>query len=394
MLTVPYREHATLRKRQFGRIEHRIGPAIHLNSLDGRPMPAFTHHLFVCGNVRDAGHPRGSCDPEGRQTLRDAFKVALKKAGVAQTTRANHAGCLDQCEHGPVVAIYPQGIWYGKVTPEDAPRIVEATIIRGEILGPTSRSSTTASTTPTARTGAGRSEMKSSEIPTSPTIAGTREIVDQARRDGRTIGLVPTMGALHAGHRQLIERAKAASDFVVVSIFVNPTQFGPLEDFRRYPRTIEGDREVCSAGGASMIFAPEVEEMYPGGPSSTFVEVPGLSGLLEGASRPGHFRGVATIVLKLFSIVRPDLAFFGSKDYQQLQVIRSMVADLDLPVDIRAVPTVREADGLAMSSRNRYLGPEERRAAVVLFEALEAAKQAILGGERDAERVRQISDDR
>jgi pantoate--beta-alanine ligase len=221
-------------------------------------------------------------------------------------------------------------------------------------------------------------------------IDEVRRSVALARREGRVVGLVPTMGALHAGHLRLIEEARAASGLVVVSLFVNPTQFGPNEDFRRYPRTEEADLDLCARGGAGVVFAPSVEEMFPGGPSSTFVEVPSLSDRLEGVSRPGHFRGVATVVLKLFNIVGPDLAFFGMKDYQQLQVIRRMVADLDVPVDVRAVATVREPDGLAMSSRNRYLDPDQRRAAVVLSRALEAASEAVRAGERDADRVRQI----
>ncbi len=225
---------------------------------------------------------------------------------------------------------------------------------------------------------------------TCPTISGVREEVARARREGRTIGLVPTMGALHAGHLRLVEEARAASGLVVVSIFVNPTQFGPNEDFQRYPRTLDADLALCEAGGADVIFAPGSEEMYPNGPISTFVEIPGLSDRLEGASRPGHFRGVATVVLKLFAIVGPDFAFFGTKDYQQLQVIRRMVSDLDLPVEIRPVLTVREPDGLAMSSRNRYLDPEQRRAAVVLSKSLKNASDAVRDGERDADRVRQI----
>jgi pantoate--beta-alanine ligase len=227
-------------------------------------------------------------------------------------------------------------------------------------------------------------------IPTFATIAEVRRAVAGARRAGRTVGLVPTMGALHEGHRKLVEQARAKSDFVVVSVFVNPTQFGPTEDFSRYPRTLAADVELCALGGAEAVFAPTVLEMYPRGPSSTFVEVPVLSDRFEGASRPGHFRGVATVVLKLFTIVGPDLAFFGMKDYQQLQVIRRMVADLDGPVAIEAVPTVREADGLAMSSRNRYLDADQRQAAVVLSRALRLADEAVKGGERDADRVRQI----
>ena len=228
------------------------------------------------------------------------------------------------------------------------------------------------------------------DLYTASTIAEVRRLVAGARREGRTIGLVPTMGALHAGHQRLVEEARRASGFVIVSIFVNPTQFGPSEDFRRYPRTIEADAELCARGGANLIFAPEVEAMYPRGASSTFVEVPALSETLEGASRSGHFRGVATVVLKLFTIVGPDLAFFGTKDYQQLRVIRRMVEDLDIPVDVRAVSTVHEPDGLALSSRNRYLDPDHRAAAVILSKALAAAIGAVEGGERDAGRVRQI----
>jgi pantoate--beta-alanine ligase len=232
--------------------------------------------------------------------------------------------------------------------------------------------------------------MTTSKLLTCSTIAEVREGVARGRRAGRTIGLVPTMGALHAGHARLIESARAASDLVVVSIFVNPSQFGPHEDYRRYPRPFEADLELCAFHGADLVFGPSAEEIYPKGPNSTFVEVPGLSDRLEGASRPGHFRGVATVVLKLLSIVEPDLAFFGAKDYQQLQVIRRMVGDLNVNVEIRAVSTVREADGLALSSRNRYLNAEERRAAVVLSRALERASEAVRGGERCAERVRQI----
>ena len=222
------------------------------------------------------------------------------------------------------------------------------------------------------------------------TIAEVRQAVALARREGKSVGLVPTMGALHPGHQRLVEEAAVASDFVVVSIFVNPTQFGPGEDFRRYPRTIDADIALCDQGGANLVFAPEVEEVYPHGPISTYVEVPALSDTLEGASRPGHFRGVATVVLKLFQIVGPDLAFFGAKDFQQLQVVKRMVTDLDIPVQVVTVATVREADGLAMSSRNRYLDPEHRRAAVVLSQALNLARTAVERGERNAGRVRQI----
>jgi pantoate--beta-alanine ligase len=222
------------------------------------------------------------------------------------------------------------------------------------------------------------------------TIESIRAAVSAARLGGKSLGLVPTMGALHDGHVRLIESCRREAEFVVVSIFVNPTQFGPHEDFTRYPRTPDADRERCAQGGADAIFAPRVETMYPSGALETFVEVPGLSDVLEGASRPGHFRGVASVVMKLLQIVGPDLAVFGEKDYQQLQVLRRMVADLNVPVAVRAMPTVREPDGLAMSSRNRYLNPDERRSAAVLWRALEAARAAVKGGERDAGRVRQV----
>jgi pantoate--beta-alanine ligase len=221
-------------------------------------------------------------------------------------------------------------------------------------------------------------------------IEAVREAVRVARGGRQLVGLVPTMGALHRGHARLIEACRREAPFVVVSIFVNPTQFGPTEDLARYPRTPEADRRLCAEAGASAIFAPGVEAMYPRGPAATYVEVPGLSDVLEGASRPGHFRGVATVVLKLLQIVGPDVAYFGEKDYQQLLVIRRMVADLDVPVAIRGVPTVREPDGLALSSRNRYLDPEPRRAATVLSRALRTAADAVAAGEADADRVRQI----
>ncbi len=221
-------------------------------------------------------------------------------------------------------------------------------------------------------------------------IPAVRASVRAAKAGGRTVGFVPTMGALHAGHARLVEIARRDSGFVVVSIFVNPTQFGPNEDLSRYPRTPEADLRICAEAGADLVFMPAVGTMYPSGGLATFVDVPGPSDRLEGAARPGHFRGVATVVLKLLNIVGPDLAFFGEKDYQQLLVVRRMAADLDLPVEIRGVPTVREPDGLAMSSRNRYLGPEDRRAATVLWRALQAAGAAVAAGERSADRVRQI----
>jgi pantoate--beta-alanine ligase len=221
-------------------------------------------------------------------------------------------------------------------------------------------------------------------------IADIRAAVRTARASGKVVGLVPTMGALHAGHARLIECCRAETGFVVVSVFVNPTQFGPHEDLARYPRTPALDHEVCARSGADVIFAPDAQTMYPGNAPATFVEVPNLSQILEGASRPGHFRGVATVVLKLFAIVSPDIAYFGEKDFQQQLVIRRMASDLNLPVQIRTVTTVREPDGLALSSRNRYLDPVQRRAAAVLSRALRTARAAVTGGERDAGRVRQI----
>jgi pantoate--beta-alanine ligase len=222
------------------------------------------------------------------------------------------------------------------------------------------------------------------------TIAETRRAVAEARERGRTVGLVPTMGALHEGHGRLIEACRKECDFVVVSIFVNPTQFGPTEDFTRYPRTPDEDHRRCRDAGAALVFSPSVETMYPNGSACTTIDLPELTERLEGASRPGHFRGVATVVMKLFQIVQPDLAHFGEKDYQQLAVIRRMAADLNLPLTIRGVPTQREPDGLAMSSRNRYLNAEERQAATVLWRALRSASQAVERGERSGGRVRQI----
>ncbi|MSR51974.1 MAG: pantoate--beta-alanine ligase [Gemmataceae bacterium] len=215
----------------------------------------------------------------------------------------------------------------------------------------------------------------------SETIAETRAAVASARSAGKRIGFVPTMGALHAGHASLIRAARLDSDFTVVSIFVNPTQFGPNEDFTRYPRTLAADRELCGAVGTDLIFSPTVPEMYP--PTSrTIVEVPALQDVLCGRARPGHFRGVATVVLKLLEIVRPDVAVFGQKDAQQALVIRRMVADLNVPVTIRVHPTVRESDGLAMSSRNRYLDPTQRLHATCLHRALVAAENLVANGER------------
>jgi len=203
-----------------------------------------------------------------------------------------------------------------------------------------------------------------------------------------TWGFVPTMGYLHEGHLSLVRRARAENDRVAVSVFVNPTQFGPHEDYARYPRDLERDLRLLEPLGVDLVFVPSVEEMYPPG-FQTWVIVEEVSRPLEGASRPGHFRGVATVVAKLFNILRPDRAYFGQKDAQQTVVIRRMVQDLNIPVEIMICPTVREPDGLAMSSRNTYLNPEERRAATVLFRALQAAKARYEAGERDAERLRE-----
>jgi pantoate--beta-alanine ligase len=218
-------------------------------------------------------------------------------------------------------------------------------------------------------------------------LAPLRGAVAEARRNGRTIGLVPTMGALHAGHLSLIETARAQTDFVVVSIFVNPTQFGPNEDLHRYPRPLQRDLEQCGEAGVNLVFHPQPALMYPPG-YRTYVEVTGLQDVLCGASRPGHFRGVATVVLKLFNLVQPDRAYFGQKDAQQVRIIQQMARDLNVPVEVCVCPIVREADGLALSSRNEYLGAEERRRAVVLHRALNEARRQIEAGERDAAEVR------
>jgi pantoate--beta-alanine ligase len=197
------------------------------------------------------------------------------------------------------------------------------------------------------------------------------------------VGFVPTMGFLHAGHLSLIRRARAENASVVVSIFVNPTQFGPGEDFQRYPRDLDRDLGLIESARVDAVFTPTVDEMYPQG-ASTVVEVESLSGMLEGASRPGHFRGVATVVCTLFHLVQPHRAYFGEKDYQQLQVIRRMVHDLQMPVEVIGCPTVREPDGLAMSSRNAYLSPPEREAAATLSGALSEAERLFQEGVRDA----------
>src|SRR5437764_2448618 len=196
-----------------------------------------------------------------------------------------------------------------------------------------------------------------------------------ARLAGKRVGLVPTMGALHEGHLSLVRAACATCDLVATSIFVNPTQFGPNEDLEKYPRSFERDRELVEREGVDVLFAPSVEEMYPAG-AVTWVTAEGLSGKLDGRSRPGHFRGVTTVVAKLFHIVEPDAAFFGQKDAAQVAIIRRMVRDLNLAVEIVACPIVREADGLAMSSRNAYLDPQQRQQALVLHRALLRVKKS------------------
>jgi pantoate--beta-alanine ligase len=223
--------------------------------------------------------------------------------------------------------------------------------------------------------------------PTVSDIPALRRTLDDVRRAGRSVGLVPTMGALHRGHTSLMDLARPANDFVVVSVFVNPTQFGPKEDYGRYPRTPAQDLELCRRAGVDLVFAPTAETMYPPG-SHTFVEVAELQDGLCGASRPGHFRGVATVVLKLLNLVRPDRAYFGQKDAQQVRVIRQMVRDLNVPAEIVVGPTVREPDGLALSSRNQYLDAGQRREATVLFRALREAQAMVEAGERDGVAVR------
>jgi pantoate--beta-alanine ligase len=209
------------------------------------------------------------------------------------------------------------------------------------------------------------------------------------RRDGRRIGLVPTMGALHAGHLSLVAEARRENEVVIASIFVNPIQFGAGEDFSRYPRDLDGDADMLRRAGIGGIYRPSVEAMYPPG-SSTRVHVSGVADPLEGAARPGHFEGVATVVAKLFAAVEPDRAYFGQKDAQQVAVVKRMSRDLDLGVEIRVCPTVREPDGLALSSRNAYLSPSEREAAVCLSSALRLATEEYSRGERGPDQLRQV----
>jgi pantoate--beta-alanine ligase len=213
------------------------------------------------------------------------------------------------------------------------------------------------------------------------TIKQMRSASREARRRGLRMGLVPTMGALHAGHLSLVRAAKAQADIVAVSIFVNPTQFGPTEDLAKYPRPFETDRVQLEQEGVDILFAPTVDEMYRPG-ATTYVTVEGMSDRLCGKSRPGHFRGVTTVVSKMFNIAEPDMAFFGQKDAAQLAIIRRMVHDLDLPVKIMGCPIIREPDGLAMSSRNAYLTPPQRQAALILHHTLREMKSAFNRGER------------
>jgi pantoate--beta-alanine ligase len=219
-----------------------------------------------------------------------------------------------------------------------------------------------------------------------PEIARLRQLLDAHHKAGKTIGLVPTMGALHAGHRRLMEVARAESDVVVTTIFVNPTQFDRTGDLEHYPKTLDQDLALCREVGIDLVFAPTAAEMYPQ-PQLAWVDAPELTAHLCGAGRPGHFRGVATVVTKLLLIAEPDRAYFGEKDAQQLAVIRRLVQDLNIPVIIVGVPTVREADGLAISSRNRHLNAHERLQARALSQALFTARDEILAGERSVKKI-------
>lgn len=224
------------------------------------------------------------------------------------------------------------------------------------------------------------------------TISEMQSLAESLRGEGKKIGFVPTMGFLHNGHLSLMRKAREESDVVIVSIFVNPTQFGPKEDFDRYPRDAEGDRKKCESAGVDILFMPDAKEMYPETPS-VFVTVEGISDILEGAFRPGHFHGVATVVAKLLNIVKPHKAYFGQKDYQQCVVIKKMARGLNLDVEVVVLSTVREADGLAMSSRNSYLSAGERRAATAIFRALSAAERLFRSGMRDPEKLKQSARD-
>ena len=219
------------------------------------------------------------------------------------------------------------------------------------------------------------------------TIGTMQRHAEQLRCRGKVIGLIPTLGALHKGHLSLMRKAHQQCDIVIASVFVNPTQFGPHEDYQHYPRDLEGDAKKCKAAGVDILFAPSARRMYPPG-HRTQVSLRRLGDILEGTSRPGHFTGVATVVLKLFNIIHPDRAYFGQKDYQQTVVVRRMVKDLHLNTRITVTPTVRESDGLAMSSRNMYLSKEQRRQATILWKALQEAKKVIQGGAKEASQVR------
>lgn len=218
-------------------------------------------------------------------------------------------------------------------------------------------------------------------------IHEVRQAVVTARRNNQPIGCVPTMGALHAGHVSLVEKARTECGFVVLTLFVNPTQFGPKEDFTKYPRPFDADRDKCQTAGVDLLFHPTPKTMYPLD-SATFIEVCGLSDVLEGAIRPGHFRGVATVVTKLLNITQPDRAYFGQKDFQQQALIRRMCHDLNMPVEIVTCPTRRDPDGLAMSSRNVYLGPAERTSGLSLYRALCLARDKVRAGELELGEIR------
>lgn len=218
------------------------------------------------------------------------------------------------------------------------------------------------------------------------TIKEVREIVSQQYKNGRTVGLVPTMGYLHKGHLSLVEEARRNNDFIIMSIFVNPTQFGKNEDFDKYPRDLERDAALAEKAGVDVIFYPEIEEMYPEG-YKTYVNVEDITEILCGKSRPGHFRGVTTVVSKLFNIVKPHRAYFGQKDAQQVAVIKKMVKDLNFDIEIVTCPIVREEDGLAMSSRNVYLDEQQRKSALILSKSLFEAQKQILDGEHDKQKV-------
>ncbi len=224
------------------------------------------------------------------------------------------------------------------------------------------------------------------EIPVISKIARMRQFIQEIKKQDKTIGFVPTMGYLHQGHLSLIKQAKKDCDICLLSVFVNPIQFGPQEDYKKYPRDLEQDRLLARSAGCDCVFYPEVKEMYPED-YLTYVEVDKISQGLCGRSRPGHFRGVTTVVNKLFNIVQPDIAYFGQKDYQQALVIKRMVSDLNMPLKIKVMPIIREADGLAMSSRNSYLNPQEREDAAVLEQSLCKAKRLIESGERDSAKI-------